>query len=238
MNENKEKPLSGEQGECLSGSVIIMNSCDGAEHRKTQSKKVSIVSFSSQLISKNSIKLGMSPASSHNILTWQQMLGSETSHNLFPILRPIYERKKHMLETAPDFLNGCFVSFCDLHDRKMSHLLTGHSLHNRRHHPLLLCKCQRGQGCIDENHWCVLIPHEEQIELWDRSKKRWDRRTSADQVLKKGPHTEKNHMDWIDEHNFGVSHLGLHPSLLRRDNIRFDNLHLRCSVTRRLMGNL
>ena len=120
----------------------------------------------------------------------------------------------------------------------MLHFLTAHSSYNRRHHPFLLCKCQIGQGCIDENHECVLIPHEEQINHWDRSKRRWDRRTSADQVLKKGPYTQKNHMDWIDEHNFGISHFGLHPSLLRRDNIRFDNLHCRCSITRRLMDNL
>ena len=40
------------------------------------------------------------------------------------------------------------------------------------------------------------------------------------------------------EHNFGISNFGLHPSLLRRDNIRFDNLHCWCSITRRLMNNL
>ena len=45
-------------------------------------------------------------------------------------------------------------------------------------------------------------------------------------------------MDWIDERNFGVSHFGLHPFLLRRNNIRFDNLHLQCSITRRLMSNV
>ena len=161
MLVNKTKKRMTE-GDSLGGRAMILDSYDGAEHRKTQSKKVSIVSFSSQLISKNSIRLGMSPASSHNILTWQQMIGSETSQNLFPVLEPIYERKKHMLETAPVCLNGCDVSFYDLHDGKMLYLFTAHSLHNRRHHPFLLCKCQRGQGCIDENHECVLIPHKKQ----------------------------------------------------------------------------
>ena len=108
VNKNKEKLLSGEQGECLSGRLIILDSHDGAEHRKTTSKKFSIVSFSSQLISKSSVSLGMSPASSQNILTWQQMLGNETAANLFPVLQPIHERKKAMLQTStPDCLKKC-----------------------------------------------------------------------------------------------------------------------------------
>ena len=235
VNKTKKKVTEGEDS--LRKKVIILDSYDGAEHRKTQSKKVSIVSFSSQLISKNSIRLGMSPASSHNILTWQQMIGSETSQNLFPVLEPIYERKKHMLETAPVCLNGCDVSFYNLHDGKMLYLLTAHSLHNRRHHPFYFASVN-SQGCINENHECVLIPHEKQSDHWDRSKRRWERRTSADQIVSKGPYTVKKHMDWIDENNFGISHFGLHPSLLRRDNIRFDIFHLWCSITRRLMGNL
>ena len=48
-------------------------------------------------------------------------------------------------------------------------------------------------------------------------------------------------MKWIDDptnENFGISHFGFHPDLLNRDSLRFDVLHLRCSITRRLMTNL
>ena len=58
------------------------------------------------------------------------------------------------------------------------------------------------------------------------------------QVLSKGPHSKKKHMDWVDENNFGISHFGLHPDLLRRDNMRFDVFHCRSSITRMMMGNL
>ena len=43
------------------------------------------------------------------------------------------------------------------------------------------------------------------------------------------------HMDWIDVHNNGIFHFGIHPMYLPPSNIRFDVFHLRCAVTRRLM---
>lgn len=45
-------------------------------------------------------------------------------------------------------------------------------------------------------------------------------------------------MDWIDVENEGVSHFGLHPNYLPRDNICFDVFHLCCAITWRLMSNL
>ena len=63
----------------LSGDIIILDSYDGAEHRKAQKQKSIIILFSSQLISEDLINSGLSAGSSHNILTWLQMLGSETA---------------------------------------------------------------------------------------------------------------------------------------------------------------
>ena len=48
----------------------------------------------------------------------------------------------------------------------------------------------------------------------------------------------KDHLDWIDEHNFGVSHFGFHPNDLPRHLLRFDVFHCRCAVTRRMMSTL
>ena len=48
----------------------------------------------------------------------------------------------------------------------------------------------------------------------------------------------KKHMDWVDQYNVGVSHLGVHPDKLRRANIRFDVFHLRSAITRRLLNYL
>ena len=48
----------------------------------------------------------------------------------------------------------------------------------------------------------------------------------------------KQHLKWVDEKNEGCSHLGISPDLMPRHNIRFDCFHLKCAITRRLMGYL
>ena len=53
-----------------------------------------------------------------------------------------------------------------------------------------------------------------------------------------GSYTVKKHMDWIDIHNVGVSHFGIHPDKMQRHDIRFDVCHVRCAITRKLMTHL
>ena len=45
-------------------------------------------------------------------------------------------------------------------------------------------------------------------------------------------------MDWVDSDNFGISHVGIPPKKLPRDNIIFDIFHLRSAITRKLMNYL
>ena len=223
-----------DHGRKLEGDVIVMDSYDGAEHMTLQKKKAGVVSFSTQAFNAYTIKEGNSVATSHDILTWQQYRGEENAENAFAATKAVYERKKYLRKNGLEKLQNCNISYYDLHDGKMLYLLTQHSLFNRKHQPFLLCTCQRGEG-IDRNHICKLIDHDEQICLWDRSKRRW--------LLKKGgvdseKYLVKHHRDWVDVKNSGVSHLGLHPDELRRDSIRFDVFHLRCSITRRIMSYL
>ena len=132
-------------------------------------------------------------------------------------------------------LPGCNISFYDLHDGKMLYMLTQHSLWNCTHHPFLLCKCKRGEGAVNSNHQCELLSHDDQLKLWDRSLRRWNEKISRSGSINYSRHT---HMDWIDEHNFGISQFGLHPDILPREHIRFDVFHMRCAITRRLMACL
>ena len=48
------------------------------------------------MITTESIKAGYSTSVSRNILTWQQMIGQESSANLMPILDSVYERKEEI----------------------------------------------------------------------------------------------------------------------------------------------
>ena len=96
-----------------------------------------------------------------------------------------------------------------MHDAKMLYMITQHSSWSRKHYPFLLCKCNRSDGVVNENHECKIIDHDDQLKYYDRSKKRWERKKSKDEN-----YTTKDHADWIDENNFGISHFGLSPLLL------------------------
>ena len=115
----------------------------------------------------------------------------------------------------------------------MLYLLTQHSLWNRKFHPYLLCQCGKGTGVTNHReHQCIKIPHAETVALYNRSKLRWDLKTRREG----DKYTVKLHMDWIDKNTKGVSHFGLHPNLLPRENIRFDTFHMKCAVTQKLMN--
>ena len=217
-----------------SNKLIIIDSYDGAEHKNTTSKgKVGIISFNSQLISPSAIS-EVSPASTRNILTWQQVVGDEKFDTLLPALNKIYESKAAIRRKEASEGKVQHVMY-DLHDGKMLYLLTQHSLFNRKHHPFLLCACQRGAGVKDKNHRCEIISDKDQNHWFQRSSRRWNLKQGR---VGEGKYMVKNHMDWVDINNKGISHFGFNPSLLPRSSLRFDVFHLRGGVSRRLMTNL
>ena len=171
-------------------------------------------------------------------MTWQQVKGEEKASILFPALESQYRSMNSIMEKDKDepLIPDSKLTFYELHDGKMQYLLTQHSLFNRKHYPFLLCKCQRGQGVKDKEHKCTFTSHEETVRLYDRSLKRWKRQKGIPNVGEK--YSVTKHMDWVDEKNFGISHFGVHPNILRRDSLRFDVFHLRCAITRRMMSNL
>ena len=143
-----------------------------------------------------------------------QKLGQEKAGLLFSLLKYVY-KSKYQLSTT----DGNRVYY-DMHDGKMLYIPFQHSLYNRKHHPFILCTCKRGNAVIDLNYVCKLIPHEQHLNLWDRSKRRWEyKRTNLNANEK---YDAKHHNDWIDENNSGISHFGIHPDYLRNDHIRFD----------------
>ena len=120
-----------------------------------------------------------------------------------------------------------------MHDGKILYILTQCSLYNRKRHPFILCTYKRGNAVRDPNYVCKLIPHEQHLNLWDRSKRRWERKRTNLNANEK--YDAKHHNDWIDEKNSGISHFGIHPDCLRNDHICFDVFHMTCTITKRLM---
>ena len=86
---------------------------------------------------------------------------------------------------------------------------------------------------INDDHECRILSHSEQVDAYIRSERRWNDKRRRDKDYK-----YFEHMSWIDIHNQGVLHFGIHPDDLPRDSIRFDVFHLRCAITRRLMNSL
>ena len=159
-----------------------------------------------------------------------QELGQEKAETLFPLLKDVYKSKYQLLTTDANRV------YYDMHDSKMLYILTQHSLYNRKHHPFILCTCKRGDAVRDPNYVCKLLPHEQHLTLWDRSKRRWQyKRTNLNANEK---YDAKDHNDWIDEKNSGISHFGIHPDYLRNDHICFDVFHMTCAITKRLMCRL
>ena len=218
----------------INGEVLVIDSYDGAVHNRSKTGDSSIISFSSQLVSSSLLKHeGVSAGNSLNILTWQQVICSEKSENVFPAIKEHYGSKKIMRERKDEMSNGIKFIFKEVHNGKMLYLLTQHSLFTRKHRPFLLCSCGRGVGVKNPDHECKLLTEIEQTKYWERSLRRWKRKREKDPSYQ-----YFDHMDFVDKENEGISHFGLHPNILPRDSIAFDVFHLRCAITRRLMGNL
>ena len=171
----KERHLKKSLDPFCNKRAVIIDSYDGAQHEKTAKNETNIVSFSSKLVSDQSLREGYGGGTSLDILTWQQMRGDETARNIFPAIENILENKKEMVDEMTKNPDGDQYDMYELHDGKMIYLLTGHALYNRKFHPFVLCKCMRGDG-LKEGHVCKIISHEETVQMWDKSKKRWERK--------------------------------------------------------------
>ena len=214
-------------------NVVIIDSIDGAEHHRSNKSVTSVISFSTSLFSPNWINSReVTAGSSLNILTWQQLRGSESILTMKPAVEEYFNSKKILRDSSDEKRKNYF--YYDLHDGKMLYLLTQHSQWSRRNNPFLLCNCKRGVGVVNnDTHVCHRISREDQVKLYNRSQRRWDGKRNQNPS-----YSVKDHMDWVDEKNDGCSHFGIDPELLPRDSLRFDTFHMKCAVTRKIMTHL
>ena len=144
----------------MNEDLICIDSYDGAEHVRSSTGRSNVISFSSQVISKDIIDAGSSAAGSSGILTWAQTLCEENFANLVPVVRSIFKEKARLI--AKGGIDGKKIYYYELHDGKMIYLLTKHSPLNSTHSPFVLCGCKRGAGVKNPNHTCKLISPEDQ----------------------------------------------------------------------------
>ena len=66
---------------------------------------------------------------------------------------------------------------------------------------------------------------EEYRSLCKKSEDRINSQNILSAIRLSGTYTDANHQDWVDEHNFGVSHLRIPPMSLNIGSLVFDFFH-------------
>jgi hypothetical protein len=90
--------------------------------------------------------------------------------------------------------------YCDLNNGKIQYILRQHFLLNRKFHPLLLFTYVRGATVKNEAHVCTSLAHQEQVEAWNRSKRREDNKKALEcQEGTTSTYKSKNHVTWVCE---------------------------------------
>ena len=82
-----------DKGRPLKGSVVVLDSYDGAQHKQTDKGNVRFISFSSKLLTAESFKFGYEVGTRLTNFIWPQMKGDEKFKNLLPALHDIFENK-------------------------------------------------------------------------------------------------------------------------------------------------
>jgi len=86
--------------------------------------------------------------SSLNILSWQYLRATESYSSMLPVVEVYFEIKGTLYgnKNTCKSLKKYSVSYYDMYDGKMLYLLTQDSLWKRKHHPFMVCACQRCEG--------------------------------------------------------------------------------------------
>ena len=153
-------------------------------------------------------------------------MGDEKVETVFPVVKSLYEWKGKSVSGA--LVRGRNITIYEVHDCKMLYNLLQCSMWNRKNHPFALCDCVLGDGVIYPDHVCRFITDEDHVKLWEESLHVYTEKCLDPRW------NEAHHKDYCDYYLKGCTHFGFHPRELIRSSIRFDMLHLRCSVTRKL----
>lgn len=115
-------------------------------------------------------------------------------------------------------------------------MLTCHSAWNRRYHPFLCCACKRGDAG-NPGHKCVPFTNNQYRQKYEKSLERWEKRDIISAMTTR-QYTIEMHKDWCDQHNAGITHVGVVPNSYNIDNICFDVFHGRGNVVKIVLSYL
>ena len=96
-----------------------------------------------------------------------------------------------------------------MNNAKFAYMMPQCSAWSCKYRPFCGCECKQGEA-FDKNE-CKKIKDEKYREYKKKSKQRWSMRNIIASSRRSNTYTEDDHMDWVDEFNFGVSHKGVPP---------------------------
>ena len=240
LMKNKQLSITEEDHKLrLFGKDGVLIFCfDGAQHCRNK-KSLGIVTFSMLLYSLSFYSGWNTTSSSQSILTFQQFEGSESTEALKKSLQQFFEE---LVDVRKDCLDKSLVAGCKVYPH---HLLDYSALYKIKSHtswssdnaPYWGCACNKGDGCKDLNHKCIKITHEEEVEAYNNSKKKWGEWKKKFPMLGKKK-MKKKHRKWASTDNKGIMHFGIHPDKLPTSEIRPDVFHMCNGIVKRLMTAL
>ena len=209
------------------GTSIILGCSDAAEMDSLPKRSKHVTSFSFVPVSLFLIeRCAFYLSSIYNILPHQQL----NSKELLAHLKFVLKDRFHLWVSIQE-KSEFDIMFIDMHDAKFTYCMLQCSAWNRKHHPYCRCSCRRGGGGV-AGHVCEMFTAERYRELYKKSEDRMRSQDVLAAINPSGDYTKARHREWVDEYNFGVSHLGIPPSSWDIQSLVFDCFHGRSAYVK------
>ena len=171
-------------------------------------------------------RCGVYTSSIKNIIPINQLNSKELLDHLKHVLHERFDSWLSIKEGT-----SYNIEFVDMHDAKFTYTMLQCLAWSRLHKPFCSCDCRRGAGALPD-HVCSMFSNETYCELYKRSKQQMLSAAILAAARRSGQYTNKDHRNWVDEHNSGVSHMGLPPESWTILSLAFDVFHGRVNYVK------
>lgn len=111
----------------LKGNIVSTLCLDGADHSVIKRNDTSVISYNAQMFGEFIQKM-IIPASSFNILTYQQVKAQEKLRYILLAIEDRWTALKELRRTHHKILDNCEIFFFEIDDVKFLYILTQHLL--------------------------------------------------------------------------------------------------------------
>ena len=137
-------------GDC----ALVLCSFDGAEY---VSDKTNVISFTTQIYL-YAMEKTITTTTTRNLYTWQEIIGPEKRYVVLQAVKKHFQEKQEARKNITKIGNDYKLHYCLTHNYKMLYVLLPHVHWACNNHPYPLCKCNCGDGAIDnEKQKCEMI---------------------------------------------------------------------------------